>query len=79
MKVKIICGLSFGIVLSFIGMVIGTISGASVGGNNDTGFEFMGEVGYEATGYVGLIVGGVLGMVLGVWLGVMIARKKKDK
>lgn len=72
MKRKVLFGLVGGVALAIIGLLIGM----NIGGNYDTGFEFMSGVGYEATGYLGAIIGAVVGMLIGVLMAAKLSYKK---
>lgn len=72
MKKKILFGITGGVILSLIGLVIGM----NVGGNYFTSFEFMDQRGYEAVGYLGAIIGAVVGALLGVLSGDRLSGKK---
>lgn len=60
----ILSGMTGGIVIAFIGLVVG----ATYGGNYATGFQFGGQQGYEATGIMGAVIGFVGGGFLSVYL-----------
>lgn len=64
------------LVLAFVGLVFGTMTGMNIGGNYFTNFEFMGARGYEATGIIGSFAGGALGSVIGIILARLILKKK---
>jgi uncharacterized membrane protein YeaQ/YmgE (transglycosylase-associated protein family) len=52
-----------------LGVLLGGIAGANIGGNWFTSFSFAGQRGYEATGLIGAVVGGAALSAVGVWLG----------
>ncbi|WP_412739472.1 hypothetical protein [Krasilnikovia sp. MM14-A1259] len=51
-----------------LGVLLGGIVGANIGGNWYTSFSFAGQRGYEATGLIGAVVGGVALSIVGAWL-----------
>ena len=71
MKRKVLFAIIGGIALAIIGLLIGM----SIGGNYDTGFEFMGGVGYEGTGYLGALIGAVLGILIGLFMAGKLSHK----
>ncbi len=64
------------LVLGFVGLVFGTVTGMNIGGNYFTSFEFMGARGYEATGIIGSFVGVTLGILAGIVLSRLIFKKR---
>lgn len=77
MKRQVLYAVIGGVVLLVVGFLIGLITGADIGGNYLTDFEFAGVRGYEAVGLIGGIIGAAVGGVLGVFLGVKLADRKK--
>ncbi len=76
---KILYGFMGGVVLTVAGLVLGLITGANIGGNYFTEFEFGGVRGYEAVGNIGAIMGGAVGALLGIFLGIKLADKKTPR
>jgi hypothetical protein len=76
MKRKIVYGITGGAILLVIGLVLGFLAGAYIGGNYFTRFEFGGVRGYEAVGNIGAMLGAGMGALLGVILGVRLASRK---
>jgi hypothetical protein len=74
--VKVVLAVFLILVLAFVGLVFGTLTGMNIGGNYFTSFEFMGARGYEATGIIGSFVGGALGSIIGIILARLILKKK---
>lgn len=74
--VKVVLVVFLILVLAFVGLVFGTVTGMNIGGNYFTDFVFMGARGYEATGIIGSFVGGALGSVIGIILARLILKKK---
>lgn len=70
MNRKVVYGFAAGIILAFLGFLVGLIIGTYLGGNYFPSFKFMSSQGYEAVGYLGAIIGTLIGLTLGVWLGI---------
>jgi LPXTG-motif cell wall-anchored protein len=51
-----------------LGMLLGLIAGANIGGNWFTSASFAGQHGYEATSLLGAVIGAVALGAAGVWL-----------
>lgn len=73
MKTKIIFAVIGIVLLSVLGLLIGM----NIGGNYDSGFEFLGGVGYEATGYLGAVIGALIGALLGIFAGSKLSDRRK--
>jgi hypothetical protein len=54
---------------AMVGMSVGLLVGANIGGNWVTGLSIGSLHGTEATGMLGLVLGGITVAILGIWIG----------
>jgi hypothetical protein len=74
--VKIAFSIIIILILGFVGLVFGTVTGMNIGGNYFTDFVFMGARGYEATGIIGSFVGVTLGVLAGILISRLLLKKR---